>query len=67
LSSQTGAALYEIAPKEAYSNVYMQSNMEIRRNSRPELAGTVENMEDYDIVFVGYPKLEQGFTRVYSV
>lgn len=55
LSSQTGADLYEIAPKEAYSNVYMQSNMEIRRNSRPELAGTVENMEDYDIVFVGYP------------
>ena len=55
MSSQTGADLYEIAPKEAYSNVYMQSNMEIRRNSRPELAGTVENMEDYDIVFVGYP------------
>lgn len=55
LSSQTGADLFEISPEEEYSNVYLQSNSEIRRGARPELSDTVENMEDYDIVFVGYP------------
>lgn len=28
---------------------------EISDNARPEIAGMVDNMEDYDIVFVGYP------------
>lgn len=55
LSSQIGADLFEIAPKEEYSNVYLQSNMEIRRGDRPKLSAAVDNMEDYDIVFIGYP------------
>lgn len=55
LSSRIGADLFEIAPKEEYSNVYLQSNMEIRRGDRPELFAAVDNMEDYDIVFIGYP------------
>lgn len=55
LSEKTGADLFEIAPKEEYSNVYTQSNSEIRRGSKPELAENVSNMDDYDIVFVGYP------------
>ncbi len=33
----------------------MQSNSEIRRGARPELSETVNGMEEYDIVFVGYP------------
>ena len=48
LSELTGADLFEIAPREDYSNVYMQSNSEIRRSQ-------VEDMDSYDIVFVGYP------------
>nr|WP_191383783.1 flavodoxin [uncultured Lachnoclostridium sp.] len=55
LRERTGADLFEIAPEGGYSNVYLQSNSEIRSGARPELTGTVENMEDYDIVFVGYP------------
>ena len=55
LSEKTGADLFEIAPQKEYSNVYMQSNSEIRRGSRPELTENVSNMDDYDIVFVGYP------------
>lgn len=58
LSRQTGADLFEIAPAEEYSSLYIQSNSEIRRGARPELSGSVENMERYDIVFVGYPKME---------
>lgn len=55
LSNQIGADLFEIAPKEDYSSLYPQSNMEIRRGKRPELSSEVENMEEYDIIFIGYP------------
>lgn len=55
ISEKTGGDLFEIAPKDEYSNVYMQSNGEIRSNARPALADTVENMAEYDVVFVGYP------------
>ena len=64
LSEETGADLFEIAPQEEYSNVYFRSNSEIRSNARPALSASVENMEDYDIVFVGYPKMEQGYICV---
>ena len=55
LSEETGGNLFEITPQDGYSNVYTQSNREIRGNQRPALAGTVENMDEYDVVFVGYP------------
>lgn len=55
LSEKTGADLFEIVPKNEYSNVYTQSNSEIRRGVKPELTQTVSNIEDYDIIFVGYP------------
>lgn len=55
LSSRIGEDLFEIAPAEEYSSLYLRSNREIRRGERPELSAEVENMEEYDIVFVGYP------------
>lgn len=55
ISEKIGGDLFEITPQEGYSNVYMESNSEIRNNERPALTDTVENMEEYDIVFVGYP------------
>ena len=55
LSEETGGNLFEITPQDGYSNVYTQSNREIRGNQCPALAGTVENMDEYDVVFVGYP------------
>ena len=55
ISEKTGGDLFEITPKDSYSNVYLESNSEIRGNKRPVLADTVENMEEYDIVFVGFP------------
>ena len=47
LSERTGGDLFEIAPQNEYSNVYMQSNSEIRRGERPPLSGTVENMRRF--------------------
>lgn len=55
LSGQIGADLFEISPKEEYSSLYLQSNAEIRKGARPELSSTVENIEEYDIIFIGYP------------
>lgn len=55
ISEKTGGDLFEITPENSYSSVYTESNREIRKNERPALTNTVENMEEYDIVFVGYP------------
>lgn len=55
ISEKTGGDLFEIASQESYSDVYMESNREIRGNERPALTDTVENMDAYDVVFVGYP------------
>lgn len=67
ISEKTGGDLFEIAPQDGYSNVYLESNSEIRGNERPLLTDTVENIEEYDIVFVGYPNMEQGFESVLCV
>ena len=40
---------------EDYAAMLQAAQEEIDRDARPELAGTVENMEDYDVVFIGYP------------
>ena len=55
LSEEIGADLFEISPQEEYSNVYIQSNSEIRNNERPALSHTVENLDEYEIVLIGYP------------
>lgn len=55
IGERTGADLFEITPQDGYSNVYPESNSEIRNNERPVLTNAVENMDEYDIIFVGYP------------
>ena len=56
---QTGADIFEIVPvvpySSDYSTVLMEAQEDQHRQARPELAGHVENMEDYDIVLLGYP------------
>lgn len=57
------ADIYEIIPEEPYTDAdldYKDNNSRttIEMNdstSRPEISGSVENMEQYDIVFIGYP------------
>lgn len=55
ICEKTGADLFEIKTQKEYSNVYTESNNEIRKNEKPELANTLEQPEAYDVVFVGYP------------
>ena len=68
IAEETGADFFEIAPAEPYTDDYDElldiAQQEQADNVRPELAAQVENWDSYDTVFVGYPKLEQGFARV---
>ena len=59
----SGGDFYEIVPKEKYTSAdlnYMnnKSHSSVEMNdpsSRPEIAGTVENMDSYDTVIIGFP------------
>lgn len=56
------ADLYEIIPEEPYTdedlnygNDQSRSSLEMNDpNARPSISGSVENMEQYDIIFLGY-------------
>ena len=68
IQQETGGDLFEIAPAVPYTDDYDalldQARDEQTEGARPELAAQVEDWQDYDVIFVGYPKLEQGFARV---
>lgn len=55
----TGAPLFQIKPLVAYSNHYNdcieQARQDLKRDARPELACWPESMEQYDIIYLGYP------------
>ena len=55
----TGADIFEIVPVNAYSTNYEecleQARKEIDSNFKPEIKGTVDNLESYDIILVGSP------------
>ncbi len=63
LAEATDADIYEIAPVKPYTNADLnwndrnsRSSVEMSdKSSRPEIAGKVENMDEYDTVFVGFP------------
>ncbi len=63
LAEATGADLYEIQPEVPYTQADLNwmdknSRSSVEMNdpySRPAIAGKLSNMDDYDIVFVGFP------------
>lgn len=59
IAEQTGADLFEIEAvipyPVTYSGLLDVSRQEKAENLRPEISGTVENMADYDTIFIGYP------------
>lgn len=68
VQEETGGTLFLIQVTEPYPSDWDQclerANQERGQDARPELAESVENMEDYDVVFLGYPKMEQGYICV---
>lgn len=59
IKSASGADIFEIvsaAPYPAdYGDCVDQAKKEQQANARPALSGKVENMDSYDVVFIGYP------------
>ena len=63
LAGVIGTDLYEIKPEQTYTDADLnwqdkksRSSVEMNdRNSRPAIGNKVENMEQYDTVFVGFP------------
>ncbi len=59
IKENTGGDLFEIRTVESYpadyNTVVEKARNELKSDYRPKLASKVANMEDYDVVFVGYP------------
>lgn len=59
IQENTGADIFRIVPKTPYptdhDELLKAAQEEIRTNARPEIDGTIENFDSYDVVFVGYP------------
>ena len=59
IAEQTGADLFEIKPETPYPTTYQGlldvSRQEMADNSRPKIADTVDKMDNYDTIFIGYP------------
>ena len=63
IAEKTGAATYRIMPETPYTADDLNYSDSASRTSkenrdagaRPSITGSVENMADYDIVFLGYP------------
>ncbi|HVN31555.1 MAG TPA: flavodoxin [Thermoanaerobaculaceae bacterium] len=55
----TGGDLFRIATAKDYPSDYEETTdvarQELRQKARPELSGRVDNMGDYDLIFLGYP------------
>lgn len=56
------ADLYEIVPETPYTSADLNYNTDCRANreqndasARPTISGSVSNMEQYDVIFLGYP------------
>ncbi len=72
LAEAASADIYEIKPKIPYTkedldwmNKKSRSSVEMNDPfSRPALADMVANIDRYDVIFVGFPNMEQGFESV---
>ena len=63
IASVTGADMVEIVPAELYSSDDLNysdgssrtSNEQDDKNARPEISGSIENWDQYSLVFLGHP------------
>lgn len=63
IAAQTGSDLHEIVPEEPYTEEDLNYNDDNCRanaemndpESRPAISNTIENLSDYDTIYIGYP------------
>ena len=68
IQNQTNSDIFEITPVTPYSDDYDTvvdlAQEEQKEDARPTIAGNIENIADYDVIYVGFPKMEQGYICV---
>ncbi len=66
VAEETGGDLFSIQVKEPYppdwDGCLERANKEKGDNARPALKAKVENLEDYDTDYLGYPKMEYSIS-----
>lgn len=59
IQSQTQADIFELVPETLYSEDYDTvvdlAQEEQRENARPAISGSIENIAQYDVIYVGFP------------
>lgn len=56
IQEKTGADMVEIEMETPYrGNIYEVSQADLNQNVRPRLTTYVENMDEYDVILLGYP------------
>jgi len=63
IADELGVTAYRITPETPYTSADLNYNDSSTRatreqndsSARPAISGTVENMDDYDVIFLGYP------------
>ena len=68
VQEETGGDLFSIRVTDPYPSDWddclARANEERGDDARPELVENVDSLSQYDTVFLGYPKMEQGYICV---
>lgn len=59
IQTQTDSDIFEIVPETPYSDDYDAvvdlAQEEQRENVRPAISGSIDHIDDYDVIYVGFP------------
>lgn len=68
IAQKTGADIFEVKAATPYPDDYQActelAKQELERNARPAFASNVENLAQYDTIFIGYPIWWSAVPRV---
>ena len=64
----SGADIYKIIPMEPYpqddEECDKRAKMESQTNAKPEINGAIPNLEEYELVYLGFPNWYRSFPRI---
>lgn len=59
IQKETGADMFEIVPEKAYPTAYQETvdlaRKEQAEKARPAIRGRIDNIGQYDVIYLGYP------------
>lgn len=68
IQEHTGADIFRIEPKTPYTTDHEElvdiASKEQEENARPEMKANVENIDQYDTIFIGYPIWWSDFPQI---